>query len=158
MEIIPLKMFWWCLAIFSKRDCLHSTTGLEREGIICPEEKVGADTQFWKNADLVWTSKSYSVRGNVLLIPNPTTLCKHVILLFLRHASHSRPTILTPGQQFRLFAHIIWNEAHKWPKITKAFPWAGKKLKSIHWIFPFICPFCISGYVTWLQSISHFNA
>lgn len=56
------------------------------------------------------------------------TPCKHAILL-LRHSSHGLPTILQRGSSLaclHLLACVSWNEAHKQPKLTEAFPRAGE--------------------------------
>lgn len=155
-------MFWWCLAI------LEAPSLAKRLFIVPATEKGGyylSSRKRWSwNPRYVFFHISVKLkkphREQVFASdtkPFLTPPCNRAVLLFLRHFSHGFSTILTRREQFSLFTFACTNQLAKSSKMAwkhRSFP-MSRINQSIHWIFLFICPFCIPDNVTWLQSISH---
>lgn len=159
MEIFPLKMlWWWCLAIPEAPSLAKETTFILQKywkGRVpfVQKKKVELISQICSSFRSVWTSKSYPVSGYLFLIPN-LSKWPHASMPFF---SLDTPPVVSPQHWQRgsslaylhLLACVSWNEAHKQPKLTEAFPRAGEINQFTEYSFLSV----LSAFLaTWLDS------
>lgn len=127
-------------SFLSKRDCLYCTGYWKGRVLFIQQKKMELKSQICSSFPSLWTSKSHPVGGHLLLIPS-VSKHPHATTPFFCSLDIS-PTVSPQHWQggsslacLCLLAQISWNKAHKWPKITAAFPRAGQTNQFTEYFF-----------------------